>query len=84
MELKLLLLELELLLLELKLLQLAAGEDRQAGAEAEAGVAVEEDRGAGGRSFAIGASPSTITLGCLTQSSSRGRPPLNTSAMERR
>ena len=54
MELKILLLELELLLLELKLLQLAAGEDRQAGAEAEAGVAVEEDRGAGGRSSAIG------------------------------
>ena len=57
-------------------------EDRQE--EAEAGVAVEEDRGAGGRSFAIGASPSTITLGCPTQSSSRGRPPLNTSALERR
>ena len=53
MELKLLLLELELLLLELKLLQLAAGEDRQAGAEAMVAV-VEEDRLAGERSSAIG------------------------------
>ena len=34
--------------------EVARGEDRQAGAEAEAGVAVEEDRGAGGRSSAIG------------------------------
>ena len=32
--------------------EVAGGEDRQAGAEA--GVAVEEDRGAGGRSSAIG------------------------------
>ena len=44
----------------------------------------EEDRGAGGRSSAIGVSLSTTTPGCLTQSSSRGRPPLNTSALERR
>ena len=75
LELKLLLLELKLLLLELELLQLAAGEDRQVGAEAEGGVAVEEDRGAGGRSSAIGVSQSTTTLECLMQSSSRGRPP---------
>ena len=47
--------------------------DRQAGAEA--GVAVEEDRLAGGRSSAIGVSQSTTTLECLMQSSSRGRPP---------
>ena len=48
--------------------------DRQA--RAEAGVAVvEEDRGAGGRSSAIGVSQSTTTLECLMQSSSRGRPP---------
>ena len=44
----------------------------------------EEDRGAGGRSSAIGVSQSTTTLECLMQSSSRGRPPLNTSALERR
>ena len=57
--------------------------DRQA--RAEAGVAVvEEDRLAGGRSSAIGVSQSTTTLECLMQSSSRGRPPLNTSALERR
>ena len=35
----------------------------------------EEDRGAGGRSSAIGVSQSTTTLECLMQSSSRGRPP---------
>ena len=57
--------------------------DRQAGAEAGVAV-VEEDRLAGGRSSAIGVSLSTTTPGCLTQSSSRGRPPLNTSALERR
>ena len=57
----------------LLMLDVAGVEDKQEGAEL--GVAVEEDRGAGGRSFAIGSSPLTIILEYLTQSSSRGRPP---------
>ena len=57
--------------------------DRQAGAEAGVAV-VEEDRLAGERSSAIGVLPSTTTPECPTQSFSRGRPPLNTSALERR